>query len=73
MRNLLMWIPILVTAACAQPTHEDLLEAQIERDEQCREMLEKLDASKNRPLIHASLQENYNRRCLGAEYPDNQQ
>lgn len=73
MRNLTLWPAILVVAACAQPTREELLDAQIERDEQCREMLEELEENRDRPLIRATLQENYNRTCLGADYPDTQQ
>ncbi len=73
MRKQIIWIAILGLAACTQPTKEELLEAQIERDEQCREMLEEIEDNRERPLIRATLQENYNRTCLGTEYPDTQQ
>ncbi len=73
MRTPMIWIVLLGLAACAQPTREELLEAQLERDEQCREMLEEIEANADRPLIRATQQENYNRTCLGTDYPDTQQ
>ncbi len=73
MRHLIALIATTALVACGQPTREELLEAEIERDEQCREMLEELEENRDRPLIRATLQENYNRTCLGADYPDTQQ
>lgn len=70
---LALGVMVLVLAACAQPTRQELLEAQAERDKQCRAMLQDIKDASERPLIRASLQENYNRQCLGQEYPDQQQ
>lgn len=55
--------------ACGQPTREELLESQREKERYCREMLADIEAARGRPLIRAPLQENYNRECLGKTYP----
>ncbi|MDJ0654227.1 MAG: hypothetical protein QNJ40_08745 [Xanthomonadales bacterium] len=73
MKLLLITGLVVVLTACAQPTREELLEAEAARQAQCRKMLEEVEDAADRPLIRASLQENYNRQCLGVEYPDQQQ
>ncbi|MEM9533726.1 MAG: hypothetical protein AAGA23_22585 [Pseudomonadota bacterium] len=60
----LLTVVTLLAAGCfAQPTREELLEAERLRQEQCDDMLRELEAE-DRPLIRASLQENYNQTCV---------
>jgi hypothetical protein len=69
-----LWIPllapILLITACSQPTKEELLESQEAKRQYCDDMLADIKSNKDRPLIRATLQENYNRECLGQSYPD---
>ncbi len=51
-----------------QPTREELFEAQAARTEQCDDMLKEIEDNEDRPLIRATLQENYNQTCL-QNYP----
>lgn len=61
--GLLAVATVLLAGCFAQPTREELLEAERLRQEQCDEMLEELEAE-DRPLFRASLQENYNQTCV---------
>lgn len=63
-------LPLVMLSGCfKQPTHAELIEAQDARRQQCDEMLEEINDNKDRPLIRATLQENYNRTCV-ASYPN---
>lgn len=58
---------LALLGACA--TREDVLEAQVARQKECDRMRQDLDDAEDNPLIHATLQENYNRQCIDV-YPD---
>ena len=73
MKTLVLIALAMLVAACGQPTRQELLEAEAARQAECRKMLQEVEDASDRPLIRASLQENYNRQCLGVEYPDQQQ
>jgi hypothetical protein len=66
--GLLVLILAALAGCFAQPTREELLEAQRLQQEQCDDMLKELQAE-DRPIIRASLQENYNQTCVSI-YPN---
>lgn len=63
----LIWVLLVVLGACA--TREDVLQAEVDRQKECDRMRADLDDAEDNPLIHATLQENYNRQCIDV-YPD---
>ena len=66
--GLIIFTGLLLTG-CSQPTRQELLDSQEAKREYCQDMLADIRSQKGRPLIRASLQENYNRECLGRTYP----
>ncbi|MFK7957191.1 MAG: hypothetical protein AB8B96_13935 [Lysobacterales bacterium] len=64
----LLLVTVFVGGCFQQPTREELLEAQSARREQCDDMLQEIEDNKDRPLIRATLQENYNQTCV-QNYP----
>lgn len=57
---------LALLGACAN--REDVLEAEVARQAECDRMRQDLKDAEGRPLIHATLQENYNRQCIDV-YP----
>ncbi len=65
---LLLAMAIGLVGCFQQPTRQELLDADTARREQCDDMLKEIDDNKDRPLIRATLQENYNQTCV-SNYP----
>ena len=62
----------LLAAGCSQPTREDIQQAEQARKEQlehCLDLRKEMEDNSDRPLIRATIQERYNRDCLGKTYP----
>ena len=66
--GLIIFAGLLLTG-CGQPTRQELLASQEAKWDYCQHNLADIRSQKGRPLIRASLQENYNRECLGQTYP----
>ena len=66
MRSCFAALCFTLLAGCA--AKEDVLEAEVQRQHECDEMREELNDARDNPLIHATLQENYNRQCIDV-YP----
>lgn len=59
----------LLVMACSQPTKEELRAGEQARQEQCQDLLARIQGSGDNLLKRATLQENYNHECLGRHLP----